>query len=171
MAGGYLDANNVLHAFLLAPDRTLTPINIPAAGTGAFQGVTGGTQYALNSAGAFTGWYVDTGSVSHGFVRAPDGTITTFDAPGAGADPGEGTLAFSINPSGAISGFYVDSSMRDHGFLYSDGSITTFDVPGQAPAQGTFIAGYNPAGTVNGYYVDANNVSHGFTETIHFHSS
>jgi len=33
--------------------------------------------------------------------------IITFDAPGAGTDPGEGTLAFAINPAGTIAGQYL----------------------------------------------------------------
>jgi hypothetical protein len=60
--------------------------------------------------------------VCHGFLRAPDGTITTFDAPGAGGETvcgffataigvlgGQGTYGISINPAGAISGSYIDN--------------------------------------------------------------
>jgi hypothetical protein len=36
-----------------------------------------------NPAGAITGLYDDASGVSHGFLRAPDGTITTFDVPGS----------------------------------------------------------------------------------------
>jgi hypothetical protein len=35
----------------------------------------------INPAGTITGFYVDTNTVYHGFLRARDGTITTFDAP------------------------------------------------------------------------------------------
>ena len=57
--------------------------------------------------------------MNHSFVRAKDGTITTFDAPGAGTGPGQGSGIFSeaINPSGAIAGAYIDSSNVFHGFL------------------------------------------------------
>jgi hypothetical protein len=55
--------------------------------------------------------------VSHGFVRASDGAITTFDAPGAGTGSGQGTVLYTINPPGAIVGFYADSSYVSHGFL------------------------------------------------------
>ena len=37
------------------------------------------------------------GNVAHGFVRAPDGTISLFDAPGAGTGKNQGTFFFSIN--------------------------------------------------------------------------
>ena len=50
-------------------------------------------------------------------LRAPDGTITTFDAPDAGAGPGLGTQGIGINPSSAITGLYVDASNVTHGFL------------------------------------------------------
>ena len=50
-------------------------------------------------------------------MRASDGAITTFDAPGAGTGSGQGTVLYTINPPGAIVGFYVDSSYVSHGFL------------------------------------------------------
>ena len=40
--------------------------------------------WSINPAGAITGNYYDaTGTGPHGFLRAPDGTFTTFDIPGA----------------------------------------------------------------------------------------
>jgi hypothetical protein len=53
----------------------------------------------------------------HGFVRTPDGTITTFDAPGAGTGLFQGTIPSGINPAGAIVGYYLDASYVFHGFL------------------------------------------------------
>ena len=32
----------------------------------------------------------------HGYVRTADGTITTFDAPGAGTSPGQGTFPLLV---------------------------------------------------------------------------
>src|SRR5438552_15944108 len=46
--------------------------------------------YALgiNAGGEVTGDYKDSSGKDHGFVRAADGTITTFDPPGSiGTDP------------------------------------------------------------------------------------
>ena len=37
-------------------------------------------------------------------------TITTFDAPGAGTGPFQGTYALDINPSGTIIGFSRDAN-------------------------------------------------------------
>jgi hypothetical protein len=73
----------------------------------------------------------------HGYVRAPDGTFTTFDVPGAGPDRGQSE---SINPAGTIAGVYLDANFVVHGFVRArDCAITTFDVPGAGTAflQGT----------------------------------
>ena len=66
----------------------------------------------------------------------------TFDAPGAGTGPFQGTLPEAINPAGAIAGLYLDASSLYHGFLRDpDGALTTIDVPG---ARQTFPYGINP---------------------------
>jgi len=60
---------------------------------------------------------VDPSDVNHGFVRALDGTITTFDVPGAETGPFQGTIPLANNPAGAITGYYIDASNVTHGFL------------------------------------------------------
>ena len=57
---------------------------------------------------------VDTNNVTNGFLRAPDGSITTIDVPGAA-----GTLAAGINDPGRITGFYTDANGTGHGFLWT----------------------------------------------------
>ena len=121
----------------------------------------------INPAGTIAGIYFDASSVSHGFVRAPNGAITTFDAPGAGTRPGQGTggLGGAINPAGTIAGNYIDANFECHGFVRAtNGAITTFDAPdaGTGLFQGTIPFGSNPAGAIVGYYIDASNVFHGF---------
>src|SRR4029079_4292550 len=55
-------------------------------------------------------------------------TIITFDAPGAGTGPGQGTIAFAINPAGTISGRYADGGGAIHAIIRSaDGAIIAFD--------------------------------------------
>jgi hypothetical protein len=93
------------------------------------------------------------------------GTLTTFDAPGAGTGSGQGTFANDINPAGAITGYYLDGNGAYHGFLRApDGAITTFDAPGAGASQyqGTLAISLDPAGAVAGYYYDDNTVAHGF---------
>src|SRR6267378_60823 len=92
-------------------------------------------------------------------------TFTTFDAPGAGTGPGQGTLAFSINPAGATTGIVRDANIVRHGFVRAaNGAITTFDVAGAGtgPFQGTRGNNINPAGAIAGFSTDANDVTHGF---------
>src|SRR5262245_1467351 len=92
-------------------------------------------------------------------------TITTFDGPGAGTDPGQGTIAFAINPAGTISGRYADSAGAIHAILrFANGAIISFDAPGAGtgPRQGTRPFSINPAGATGGYYNDASGMFHGF---------
>ena len=37
----------------------------------------------MNDRGLITGWYVDSSGLSHAFLRHPNGTFTSFDAPDA----------------------------------------------------------------------------------------
>ena len=98
----------------------------------------------------------------------PQSTIITFDAPGAGTGPGQGTIAFAINPAGTISGRYADAGGAIHAILRNpNGTIITFDAPdaGTGPRQGTRPFSINPAGATAGYYNDASGVFHGFLRT------
>ena len=92
-------------------------------------------------------------------------TIITFDAPGAGTGPGQGTIAFAINPAGTISGRYADGGGAIHAIIRSaDGAIIAFDAPGAGtgPRQGTRPFSINPSGATAGYYNDTSGVFHGF---------
>ena len=143
---------------------------MPGVGTGADQGMHFPTGIGLNPAGAYVASFVDSNTVFHAFVRAPNGAITTIDVPGAGSVPVsfQGTQSYGINPAGAITGWYADASNVNHGFVRSPlGAITTFEAPGAGTSdgQGTFGASVNPSGAIAGFYVDANNVSHGFVRS------
>src|SRR5215831_621764 len=141
-------------------NTTIATFDAPGAGTGARQGTTA---FGINPAGAITGFTRDANFARHGFLRAPDGTITIFDDPNAGTcstscgsiGNGQGTRAFAINPSGVITGFYTDNSGRCHGYVRAaNGTFTQIDAPdaGTGPfPQGTFPSnitpmGINPAG-------------------------
>ena len=154
----------------------ITTFDAPGAGTGAGQGTFAN---GMNNSGAITGFIRDANAARHAFLRAPDGTFTIFDDPGAGTcsmscgtiGNGQGTRAYAINPSGQITGFYTDNSARCHGFVRAaNGTFTQIDAPdaGTGPfPQGTFpseftAGGINPAGAITGFYVDASSVQHGF---------
>jgi hypothetical protein len=139
---------------------TIITFDVSGAGTGVNQGTF---PVAINPKGAITGTYVDSNNVSHGFLRAPDGTVTTFDP----TDDVNGIFVAGINPAGAITGSYFDSNLLFHGFLRAaDGTITVIDAPGAGSGAGTFqgttIVGINAAGAIVGSYLDANNINHGF---------
>jgi len=119
--GVYTDANNLNHGFLRAPDSAIATFDAPGAGTGAGQGTLASGFAAINAKGEITGAYVDANNASHGFLRAPDGAITTFDVPGAGTGAFQGTEPLGINSKGAISGSYIDANNVGHGFLRTSG--------------------------------------------------
>ena len=88
------------------------------------------------------------------------GGIITFDAPGAGTLPLQGTLPRAINSGETIVGDYFDASFVNHSFLRDpDGTFSTFDPPG-AVASGAWSI--NPAGAIAGPCRDASNVHHGY---------
>ncbi len=102
-----------------------------------------------------TGFYYDGSHASHGFLRARDGTFTSFDV----RNDMNGTYPHDINPAGAVTGYYVDASNVGHGFLRApDGTFTSFDPPGSIS---TGTSAINPSGVITGYYSDGNG-SRGF---------
>lgn len=118
----------------------------------------------INNWAAITGYYVDVKDVYYGFLRSPDGGLTSFQAPGADTTAGSfnGTDPTGINDLGAITGEYWDVSGTGHGFLRSpDGKFTTFDAPG-AGGYGTTPLAINLGGAVVGYYSDSNFAFHAF---------
>jgi hypothetical protein len=134
---------------------------------------------ANNDLGEIVGSYTDGNIVPHGFLRSPNGEITSFDAPGAGLGNGldQGTVAYAINDLGEIAGQFQDSSYVFHGFVrYPNGSFATFDEPDAGtevnqplnpvnPYPGTLALDINLRGATAGYYVDKSNAAHGFVRS------
>jgi hypothetical protein len=111
-AGYYTDTNIVPHGLLRTPDGRIASFDAPGAGLG--YGLNQGTvAYAINDLGVIAGLFEDASYVFHGFVRDPDGSFTTFDAPGAGTGTNQGTLAFNINPEGTTAGIYIEGGKCD----------------------------------------------------------
>ena len=109
-----------------------------------------------NNSDAVTGYYTDSSKVQHGFLRTPDGTITTFDPAGSVSTAPQG-----ISDSGAITGYYSDSAGAQHGFLRTaDGTISEFDP--KKSVHGTNAFGVKGKGSTVGYYLDVNYAPHGF---------
>lgn len=121
---------------------TYTTINVPGAGTSSGQGTDA---YSVNDLGAVAGSYEDGNGYLHGFLLAPDGTFSTFDAQGSQSQ----TLATAMNAKGAIVGYYGYPDSNG-GFLHTAGGKTrTFDGCG-AGTQATFIFSINDSGVIPG---------------------
>ena len=84
------------HARLASPAQ-FAIIDAPGAGTNAGQGTI---VVAVNSSSLASGYYLDGSGYSHGFLRAPDGTFTTFDAEG----PRSRTQVWWMNDQGWVVG-------------------------------------------------------------------
>jgi len=167
---------------LIAPAQGAQPepprlieFDIPGAAAAASPicGLSCGTlPQAINDEGTVTGVYTDSQIVPHGFIRARDGRVTTFDAPGAelGANLDAGTVPNSINDFDAIAGQYQDSNLVFHAFIRQPwGTFTTFDVAGAAQISGggTQAVSINNSGETAGIYVDASYAAHGFVRSRH----
>jgi len=165
------------NGFVLEPYDKFTPFDVPGACQGLGKGTTA---WAINPAGATTGYWIDCDGFPHGFVRDPGGRITPFDV--TPTSPVVWTFVDApnaINPDGTIVGWYYDANFLAHGFVRDPyGRITPFDVttatppdplPGTTPetGQGTYATGINPDGAIIGYYIDSDYLYHGFLRDKH----
>jgi hypothetical protein len=157
IVGGYSDnsGNFVHHSYVRSLDGELNVFNVPDAGTGSYQGTGCGSCFlGFNLEGAVAGIYIDASSVQHSYVRRPDGTFTTFDAPGAGTSSYQGTgcpsdCPTSLNDFGAITGSFIDANYVQHGYLRSpNGDITTVDPAGSVGTEPSVI---DDLGAITGY--------------------
>jgi len=91
------------------------------------------------------------------FANAKEFYFITFNAPGAGSNAYQGTIATGINPGGEISGYYLDANFLAHGFLRNaDGTFITFDAPhASQDGYGTYANGLNSEGDTVGYYTNS----------------
>jgi hypothetical protein len=152
IVGDFCDQTTCFTGFIRFRNGSITTIDTPGSlACGGASIPTGG----INPAGAVAGATSDpTCSVGLGFLRTPDGTITTFS-------PAAGQNVFfvqptAINPAGSITGYF---GIPNGAFLRTpDGAITMINVS----ASLTFPSAINPAGAIVGIYYDANGVQHGF---------
>jgi uncharacterized membrane protein len=150
--GDFCNQTTCYTGFIRFPTGSFATIDIPG-------GACGGQSIPsdINPSGAVTGSFADPScnDASHSYVRAPDGTVTAFDAPGFSS-----SQATAINAAGSITGLTFNPDFLYHGFLRTpNGVITTFVAPG---AIWTWPLGINSAGAIIGWYYDANFVQHGF---------
>jgi hypothetical protein len=167
VAGTYIDSLGVYHGFVYTTSGTtntfysfdaLTPGKNAITGEGTI--VTG-----ISSTGDISGYSISgysTGPSSRsesrlGFMRATDGTITTFQGPD---NTGIGAV-LGINSVGTVTGLggWIDGG---DGFVRAvDGTGANFNPLLVHDAPNTGIA-IDTAGAIAGRYHDNSNVSHGF---------
>jgi hypothetical protein len=165
--GSYFDSNGAIHGFLRTIDGNFTTFDAPNAAFSFFEGTM---PTSINNSGTVAGFYFDTtqNSKLHVFLRASNGTFSSFDTP----QPGTSVGAASINSSGAVAGNVQNFECPNFPFCNivpisfvraANGGVSSVNDP--KAVQGTFVTGINPAGEVIGNYIDANNVQHGFVRT------
>jgi hypothetical protein len=126
---------------------------------------------SLNSKGEVVGSF-SINQTTQGFLRAADGSFTTFFAPWADTAPNvpSGTVATSINTRGEITGFYRDATFATRGFVRTqDGTFTKVDPPGSNStnptcinSRGDITGWYNVSGTIHGFLRVADGTITGF---------
>ena len=136
----YFSAGNT-SGYLREANGSITPIYLDATQSTSASTVLNG----INSSGTVVGaHYSDNSAI--GFLRTHDGTITTFQVPGA-----YGTVATSINDGGETAG-YFDGPEGQLAFVRSaDGAYQTFGVTGQKTWLNHPVA-LNDSGTAAMYY-------------------
>jgi hypothetical protein len=133
--------------------------NRPAAAESyiTFSVLDGYDTYAssINAAGVIAGSASGT-DTNVGFVRAADGTITTFTID-------DETVPTAINRNGSIAGYYCSMAGPCHGFLRKpNGKIISFD---PAESTHTLVFAINDSDVITGSWSDANFNVHGFLRT------
>jgi hypothetical protein len=126
-------------------------------------GALGTYPMGINNSMAVTGYYYVSSTVTAGFLRDADGTITTFSV-----RDGLWTEPESINAAGDITGFYEVVAGVPQGFVrYSNGRMVTFDPPSEFrfnPPEAQPVS-INDFGVIAGNYPFPLAATDGFTRT------
>lgn len=121
IAGYYVDGStNIAHSYIRQADGSFTFFDEPDAGS------LGTFAQAMNNSGAVTGYYYDSQSTIHGFVRDAAGNFASFDAPGGIGSTGGN----KINDAGAVIGIFGDFEVNGSFERDALGNIQSIAVPG-----------------------------------------
>jgi hypothetical protein len=112
----------------------------------------------INNKGVISGYYVESGGVTHGFL-GNFSQLSTFDVPGSTF-----TEVLGENNFGQSVGVYKDASGASHGFLLSSdfGGPTLLTIDNPLGVGTTTLTGINDRGDLVGYYVDLGGHTQGF---------
>jgi hypothetical protein len=133
-------------AFVRTPNGAISTFSV--------SGAQGTLPFGLNKSGLIAGSSFDSSHVETGFLRTPDGQITTTSECAYTGLTNRGWAVGSVRPARVY-----------HGCLRTpDGTVTTFDDPdaGTGDLQGTSPFGINERLYVAGDYQDSDGNLHGF---------
>ncbi len=148
ITGTYTLPDLSTHAYIRDKHGAIATFDAPGDGT---------APTCINDDGVVAGTFSAAG-IAHGFVRQPNGAITTFAPP----DPnGFMMVPAGINNAGTITGSYQYHGI--HGFVRdAKGVLTPFDAP--TPGE-TIPTSINDAGVITGMYSGADGYTHGFVRS------
>jgi hypothetical protein len=157
-SGSFVDDADGVQKGFVSVGGTVTSFAVP--------GATNTLAYQINDSNEATGYYVDSGGITHGYQRDSAGNLT-FPIDPAGST---GTILFGNNDSNWVVGRFSDSSGATHGLLFmTPGDFVSFDFPGAAGF--TSLNGINQEGFICGRYLDANGNEHGFLAKVNPNTS
>ena len=133
----------------MAAAQTFTVIDAPSSGSA---NGTGTYVTCINANAVVAGYYRTDGSaMTHGYVRAADGTFTEFDPPNSGQ-----TFITGINKSGAVVGTYYDTVAKlTLGYLRQPNGVLVILKPSTTTTS-VQVSGINDNGEVVGWYKTTN---------------
>jgi len=148
IVGEYYLSDFVIHGFLYS-SGTYTTIDAPtpdAAHTSI---------YAINARGDIAGWYANADFSSLRAFAVTKGRLTVIETP----PDSNFMIATGINDRGDVVGYYGLSDFTSRGFLWSEGILSSIEIPGSI---GTRCNGINARGDIVGEYDTPDYVTHGF---------
>jgi uncharacterized membrane protein len=146
VVGAYLDAEGAVRSFVKDRRGRVTTFVVPGAAATLAGGINDRGQVAGTYLDAPPGGPLPPGAV-HGFVRQPDGRITTIDL------PGRVNAVTDINNRGQVVGQTFDAAGQGLGVVRDpDGRVTIIELPGPAAVQE--LLSLNDRGQVAGTWDD-----------------
>jgi hypothetical protein len=145
--GFFLDALGQAHAYRYnTSNHKFGMLSIKGSGNA--------TATSISAGGSIAGFFINSSGREVGFLRRPNGQITTISRPGADL-----TQAFGVNKAGMVVGAYTTSSST-FGFTWQAGrGFRTVNDPNGVGS--TIINGVNNAGELVGFYTDRNGNTNG----------
>jgi len=113
--------------------------------------------FGINNLGQVVGWFGNNNGDDHGFLRNPDGTISTIDALGSSVLY---TRLFGINDSGVMVGYYREA--QEFGLMISAQGFFRVNPLGSVS---TSVHGINSSGDIVGTFRTDSSGLHGFIQT------